>query len=70
VVAKCEANALGTNRRFVTTNRPGGAMYPEATYDEYAMRGESENRNKELKVELAADRIRLAHQPGCRRQAR
>ena len=26
-------------------------------YDEYAMRGESENRNKELKAELQADRL-------------
>src|SRR5262249_41576440 len=41
VVVKAEANAQGTNRRFVTTNRPGAMRYPEATYDEYALRGES-----------------------------
>lgn len=57
VVAKAEANAQGTNRRFVTTNRPGATLFPEATYDEYARRGESENRNKEFKCGLAMDRL-------------
>ena len=57
VVAKAEANAQGTNRRFVTTNRAGATMLLEATYDEYAMRGESENRNKEFKCGLAMDRL-------------
>jgi hypothetical protein len=57
VVAKAEANAQGTNRRFVTTNRPGAMLFPEATYDEYAMRGESENRNKEFKCGMAMDRL-------------
>ena len=42
VVVKAEANAQGMNRRFVTTNRPGAPRYLEATYDEYALRGESE----------------------------
>jgi hypothetical protein len=57
VVIKVEAHAQGTNRRAVVTNRPGCGVQPQATYDEYAMRGESENRNKELKSELAADRL-------------
>src|SRR5262249_51933897 len=57
VVVKAEANAQGTNRRFVVTNRRGAALYPEATYDEYIQRGESENRNKELKRGLAGDRL-------------
>lgn len=57
VVIKCEANAQGTNRRAVVTNRPGARVNPAAAYDEYADRGESENRNKELKCELAADRL-------------
>ena len=57
VVAKAEANAQGTNRRFVTTNRAGATMFLEATYDEYAMRGESENRNKEFKCGLGMDRL-------------
>jgi hypothetical protein len=57
VVIKVEAHAQGTNRRAVVTNRPGCAVLPQAVYDEYAMRGESENRNKELKSELAADRL-------------
>src|SRR5512142_3457208 len=35
----------------------GSTILPRAGYDEYAMRGESENRNKELKSELAADRL-------------
>jgi hypothetical protein len=57
VVIKVEAHAQGTNRRAVVTNRPSCAVLPQAVYDEYAMRGESENRNKELKSELAADRL-------------
>lgn len=57
VTVKCEANAQGVNRRFVVTNRPGAPTLPEGVYDEYSERGESENRNKELKCELAADRL-------------
>jgi hypothetical protein len=57
VVVKCEANAQGTNRRAVVTNRPGACVLPGAAYDEYADRGESENRNKELKCGLQADRL-------------
>ena len=57
VVLKCEANAQGTNRRAVVTNRPGAFVLPEAAYDAYTDRGESENRNKELKDGLAADRL-------------
>jgi len=64
VVLKCEANAQGTNRRRPplrvgarVTNRPGARTLPEGVYDEYSERGESENRNKELKCELCADRL-------------
>lgn len=57
VVIKAEAHAQGTNRRAVVTNRPGCTVLPHAVYDAYAMRGESENRNKELKVELHAGRL-------------
>jgi hypothetical protein len=57
VVIKVEAHAQGTNRRAVVTNRPGVWVIPQAIYDEYAMRGESENRNKELKIELHAGRL-------------
>ena len=57
VIAKAEANAQGTNRRFVVSNRPGAPLLAEATYDEYAGRGESENRNKEFKCDLAMDRL-------------
>jgi hypothetical protein len=57
VVVKCEANSQGTNRRAVVTNRPGGFVLPGAAYDEYADRGEGENRNKELKCGLQADRL-------------
>jgi len=57
VVVKCEANAQGTNRRAVVTNRPGAFVLPGAAYDAYADRGESENRNKELKAGLQADRL-------------
>jgi hypothetical protein len=57
VVVKAEANACGTNRRFVVTNRRGAALSPQATYDDYIQRGESENRNKEFKTGLAGDRL-------------
>jgi Transposase DDE domain group 1 len=57
IVIKVEAHAEGTNRRAVVTNRPGWNVLPAAVYDEYAERGESENRNKELKRELQADRL-------------
>ena len=57
VVIKVKAQAQGTNRRAVVTNRPGCRILPPAVYDEYAMRGESENRNKELKTELHAGRL-------------
>ena len=52
VVLKCEANAQGTNCRAVFTNRRGAHTLPQGVYGEYAERGESENRNKELKCEL------------------
>jgi hypothetical protein len=57
VVAKAEANARGPNRRFVVTNRPGAELYPAAVYDAYVERGDSENRNKEIKCGLAMDRL-------------
>jgi hypothetical protein len=57
VVIKVEVHAQGTNRRAVVTNRPGWQIEPQGTYDEYAARGESENRNKELKRELKGDRL-------------
>ena len=57
VVAKVEANAQGTNRRFVVSNRPGALVRPDAAYDEYVQRGEAENRNKEIKCDMAMDRL-------------
>ena len=56
-IVKAEAHAAGTNRRAVVTNRPGGCVLPQAAYDEYAERGESENRNKEIKCGMEADRL-------------
>ena len=56
-IVKVEVNSEGTNRRVILTNRPGGAILPGATYDEYADRGESENRHKEIKRELHGDRL-------------
>src|SRR5262249_28968001 len=35
----------------------GAVLLPGAAYDEYAARGESENRNKEFKCDLAMDRL-------------
>ncbi len=57
VVVKCEANDQGTNRRAVVSNRRGARVCPAGTYDDYGNRGESENRNKELKCELLGDRL-------------
>jgi hypothetical protein len=57
VVVKVEVGPEGTNRRAVITNRPGVFVLPGAVYDAYADRGESENRNKELKRGLSADRL-------------
>jgi len=57
VIVKCEAHAAGTNRRAIVTNRSGATVLPQGTYDEYVQRGESENRNKELKNGLHADRL-------------
>jgi hypothetical protein len=57
IVVKCEANAQGTNCRAIVTNRPGARTVPEGAYEEYGVRGESENRNKELKCELCTDRL-------------
>jgi hypothetical protein len=57
IVIKVEAHAQGTNRRAVVTNRAGWPVNPQACYDEYACRGESENRNRELKCELQSDRL-------------
>jgi hypothetical protein len=57
VVAKAEANPEGTNLRFVVTNRPGAWFSAAATYDEYVQRGESENRNKEIKLSCGMGRL-------------
>jgi hypothetical protein len=57
VIAKAECNRIGTNRRFIVTNREGAAVLPEICYDNYAQRGESENRHKELKEGFAGDRL-------------
>lgn len=57
VIVKAECNTLGTNLRFIITNRPGAAVLPETCYDGYVQRGESENRHKELKNGLAGDRL-------------
>lgn len=57
VVVKVEVHGKGPNRRAVVTNRPGVFVLPDAIYEAYVDRGESENRNKELKTGLAADRL-------------
>jgi Transposase DDE domain group 1 len=57
IVIKVEVDAAGINRRAVVTNRPGWEAMPAAIYDAYVERGESENRNKELKRELQGDRL-------------
>ena len=41
----------------MVTNRRGAPIVPEGVYDEYIQRGESENRNKELKIDLCGGRL-------------
>jgi hypothetical protein len=57
IVIEVEAHAEGTNRRAVVTNRPGWEVVPSAVSDESAERGERENRTRELKRDLRADRL-------------
>jgi len=54
VIVKAEVMADGDNPRFVVTNLAGGD--PAELYDEYALRGDQENRIKELKNDLQIDR--------------
>lgn len=57
VVVKVEVTAHSNSRRCVITNQTQASSNPEAVYCEYAQRGESENRNKELKCDLQMDRL-------------
>lgn len=54
VVYKAEVMEEGTNTRFVVTNKP---EEPDELYAHYTERGETENRIKDLKVALKADRL-------------
>ena len=55
IIAKVEYTHLGANQRFVVTNL---VRNPQFVYDEiYVLRGDVENRIKELKLELKADRL-------------
>jgi hypothetical protein len=54
IAAKVEYTALGVNVRFVVTNRRGTA---KEIFDWYEQRGQAENFIKELKRDVAADRL-------------
>jgi hypothetical protein len=54
VIYKAEVLEKGTNTRFVVTSR---SDEPERLYNWYVKRGESENRIKDFKVALKADRL-------------
>lgn len=54
VVAKVDYTALGKNLRFVVTNRRGRAA---AIFEWYEQRGQAENFIKDLKNEIAMDRL-------------
>ena len=54
VIVKAEVTAKGDNPRFVVTSLEGDS--PDDLYARYAERGDVENRIKELKNDLAADR--------------
>lgn len=53
VIVKAEIMTKGENPRFVVTNRIGE---PESIYDEYCLRGDCENRIKEMKLDLMSGR--------------
>jgi hypothetical protein len=55
VIVKAEVMSQGDNPRFVVTNSPHGD--PEEIYRFYCQRGDPENRIKELKGDLKADRL-------------
>jgi hypothetical protein len=56
VIAKAEYMEQGANQRFVVTNILG--LNPQRIYDAiYVLRGDAENRIKELKREVKADRL-------------
>ncbi len=61
VIAKAECHEQGTNLRFVITNLPVDtqqqAQAAQQIYDDYVMRGESEQRMDEIKNGLHADRL-------------
>jgi hypothetical protein len=55
IIAKVEYTHLGINQRFVVTDL---SRNPQFVYDDiYVLRGDVENRIKELKLELKADRL-------------
>ena len=55
IIAKVEYTHLGSNQRFVVTNLSRNSQF---VYDDiYVLRGDVENRIKELKLELKADRL-------------
>jgi hypothetical protein len=55
LIAKVEYTHLGANQRFVVTNL---SRNPQFVYDDiYVLRGDVENRIKELKLEIKADRL-------------
>jgi hypothetical protein len=55
IIAKVEYTHMGSNQRFVVTNL---SRNPQFVYDDiYVLRGDVENRIKELKLELKADRL-------------
>jgi hypothetical protein len=55
VVTKAEVMSAGPNPRFVVTSRTD--LSPRELYHFYCQRGDSENRIKELKEDLEADRL-------------
>jgi Transposase DDE domain group 1 len=54
ILVKIDVTAVGTNVRFMITNRQGSAKDLVKWYDQ---RGEAENRIKELKLGMYADRL-------------
>jgi hypothetical protein len=57
VIVKTEVTAHSSSQRAIVTNHSDAVRDPAGVYHSYAQRGESENRNKELKCDLCIDRL-------------
>jgi hypothetical protein len=70
VIIKCEAHSQGTNRRAIVTNRPGAVLLPEATYDDYVVRGANRRTGPGWQDELRTYSVSRTRAPIRKRSSR